>query len=71
MAAAHYLKVLRDATHGHGSNKDNAKGKTNSLLAQHNGRVPHEIAGLGFLYMLDVLARPDLLRRLLSSHARA
>ena len=70
MAAAHYLKVLRDATHGHGSNRDNAKGKTNALLAQHDGRVPHEIAGLGFLYMLDVLARSEVLRRVLSSHAK-
>ncbi|QZY30340.1 hypothetical protein [Nocardioides coralli] len=68
-AAAHYLKVLRDATHGHGSNRDNSKGKTNSLLAQHDGRIPHEIAGLGFLYMLDVLANPGHLHRVLSSHA--
>ncbi|PUA78932.1 hypothetical protein C7S10_21765 [Nocardioides currus] len=71
VAAAHYLKVLRDATHGHGSNKDNAKGKTNSLLAQHDGRIPHEIAGLGFLYLLDVLANTENLRRVLSSHASA
>lgn len=68
-AAAHYLKVLRDATHGHGSNRDNAKGKTNALLAQHDGRVPHEVAGLGFLYMLDILANPEVLRRILANHS--
>ncbi|MGL5825084.1 MAG: hypothetical protein ACRCYU_09755 [Nocardioides sp.] len=69
-AAAQYLKVLRDATHGHGSNRDNAKGKTNALLAQHDGKIPHEIAGLGFLYMLDILSRPTNLQSLLSNQAR-
>ncbi len=69
-AVAQYLKVIRDATHGHGSNKDKARGKTNALLAQHNGQIPHEVSGLGFLYLLDVLSRPDVLRRILRDHAQ-
>lgn len=69
-AVAQYLKVIRDATHGHGSNKDNTKGKTNALLAQHNGRIPHDVSGLGFLYLLDVLSRPDVVRRILRDHAQ-
>jgi hypothetical protein len=68
-AAAHYLKVIRDATHGHGSNKDNAKSKTNALLVQHNGQIPHDIAGLAFMYMLDVLSRPLDLRSTLAGQA--
>ena len=64
-AAARYLKVLRDATHGHGSDKETSKAQTAALLAHHDGEVPHDLGLLGYLYLLDVLEHPDRLRRTL------
>lgn len=64
-AVAHYLKVLRDATHGHGTNRANAKARTAALLAHHTGDVPHDLGLLAYLYLLDVLADPRRLRRIL------
>lgn len=64
-AAAEYLKVLRNATHGHGSNRVDAKRKTDALLAYHDGSLPHDLALLGYLYLLDVLCHPAMLRRVL------
>jgi len=64
-AAARYLKVLRDATHGHGSNKEASTALTEALLAHHNGDVPHDVGLLAYLYLLDVLANPDRLRKTL------
>lgn len=64
-AAARYLKVLRDATHGHGSDKETSKAQTAALLAHHNGDVPHDLGLLGYLYLLDLIAHPDRLRRTL------
>jgi hypothetical protein len=61
-AAAEYLKVLRDATHGHGSNKGERVGITNALLAQHDGRIPHDLALLGYLYLLDLLQSTENLK---------
>lgn len=64
-AAARYLKVLRDATHGHGSDKESSKAQTAALLAHHDGEVPHDLGLVGYLYLLDLLAHPDRLRRTL------
>ena len=61
-AAAQYIKVLRDSTHGHGSNRVNQVARTNALLTHHNGKVPHDLALLGYLYLLDLLKRPQDLR---------
>lgn len=58
-AAARYIKVLRDATHGHGSNKTANAPTTNILLAQHNGEIAHDLPLIGYLYLLDVMTRPD------------
>jgi hypothetical protein len=57
-AAAEYVKVLRNATHGHGSNKQGQVELVEILLAHHNGEIPHDLALLGYLYLLDVLAHP-------------
>jgi hypothetical protein len=62
-AAAQYIKVLRDSTHGHGSNRPNQIAQTDALLTHHNGRVPHDLALLGYLYLLDLLNRPEDLRK--------
>jgi plasmid stability protein len=62
---ARYLKVLRDATHGHGSNKAATAALTDALLAHHDGELPHDIGLLAYLYLLDVLCDPARLRRVL------
>ena len=64
-AAAEYLRLLRNATHGHGSNREERKALTDSLLVQHNGHVPHDLPLLGYLYLLELLAVPTILRRTL------
>jgi hypothetical protein len=61
-AAAQYVKVLRDATHGHGANKDARKPRVNALLANHDGNVPHDLGLLGYLYLLKVLCVPNIIR---------
>src|ERR1019366_1069238 len=48
VAAAQYIKVLRDSTHGHGSNRSSRIGQTNALLTHHNGAIPHDLALLGY-----------------------
>ncbi|WP_418063284.1 hypothetical protein [Pimelobacter simplex] len=69
-AVAEYLKTLRNATHGHGAKKAAQVEVTDSLLARHNGTIPHTISLLGWLYLLDLLHRPDSLRAVLVSRAR-
>lgn len=64
-AAAEYIRVLRNATHGHGSNRKESKLQTDALLAHHNGQLGHDLAQLGYLYLLELLTRPDNLRRTL------
>lgn len=62
-AVAEYVKMLRNATHGHGTNKPGRIELTNSLLAQHDGDVPHDLGLLGYLYLIDFLMRPDVIER--------
>lgn len=61
-ATAQYLKVLRNATHGHGG-KGKSVDLTAALLAHHDGEVPHDIGLLAYLYLLDMVANPERLRR--------
>jgi hypothetical protein len=70
LAAAQYIRVLRDATHGHGSNRTSRVEMTNVLLAHHDGNIPHDLALLGYLYLLDVMSRPADLRRTLHRQGR-
>lgn len=63
-AAAHYVQLLRDATHGHGGRGAKAK-QTELLLAHHDGRVPHNIGLLAYLYLLDLLVNSSRLDRVL------
>lgn len=68
-ATAQYLKVLRNATHGHGG-KGKAVDQTAALLAHHDGEVPHDIGLLAYLYLLDLVANPERLRRCLYRSGR-
>ena len=69
-ASAQYLKLLRNATHGHGTNRPRQVEMTETLLARHNGRVPHDVALLSWLYVLTLLARPAALRRHLKTQSQ-
>jgi hypothetical protein len=69
-ATARYLKVLRDATHGHGSDKESTKAMTDALLAHHDGEIPHDVGLLGYLYLLDVLMHPERVRQRLYREGR-
>ncbi len=69
-AASKYLKALRDATHGHGSDKPQVRSRTDALIAQHDGEVPHDLGFLGYLYLLDVLVNPTRLRTIMRSNSR-
>ncbi|MBN9795640.1 hypothetical protein DMP17_44805 [Pseudonocardia sp. TMWB2A] len=70
-AAAEYLKVLRNATHGHGGKTEADIRLTAALLAQHDGRIPHDLGLLGYLYLLDLLARTDELAHRIYGGGRA
>lgn len=70
-AAAQYIKLLRNATHGHGSNQPDAIARTNALLGQHTGDIPYNLPDLAYLYLLDLLTSPDRLRRALWGSARS
>lgn len=69
-AAAEYVRVLRNATHGHGSNREGAVPRTDALLAHHDGSIHHDLPLLAYLYLLELLTRPDLLQQVLFSSAR-
>jgi hypothetical protein len=64
-AAARYAKVLRNATHGHGSDKAAQVAETSALLAQHDGNVPHDLPLIGYLYLLELLSHPEVLRSII------
>lgn len=60
--AAEYVKMMRNATHGFGSNKSGRIPFTNTLLAHHTGDLPQDLPLLGYLYLLEILIQPDILR---------
>jgi len=66
-ATAHLLKLLRNATHGHGPQKGGVRrmAMSNQLLARHDGNLPSDLALLGHLYLLELLAEPARLRSIL------
>ncbi|HTX44649.1 MAG TPA: hypothetical protein VMD48_00035, partial [Solirubrobacteraceae bacterium] len=64
-AAAEYIRVLRNATHGHGANREENKPRTDALLANHDGRMHDDLGLLGYLYLLELMSKPDLVRRTL------
>jgi hypothetical protein len=65
-ATAQYVKILRNATHGHGTNRANSVQENNALLAGHDGDVPPDLSLLGYMYLLALLNRPNDLGRYLS-----
>lgn len=69
-AAVEYIKMLRNATHGFGSNRSGQVALANALLAHHDGDLPHDLALLGYLYLLDILAQPEVTRSVLYRSGR-
>ena len=69
-AAASYIKLLRNATHGHGDDVSKRAPRTNALLAAHNGRVSHDLPLLGYVYLLRILSDEQLVRRNLHFRSR-
>lgn len=61
-AAASWLRVLRNAGHGFGS-KPAKKARDDILLTAHDGTVPADLPDLPYLYLLELLAHPENLRR--------
>ncbi len=56
-------RCCANVTHGHGAHRAGRVELTNTLLAHHDGTLPHNLALLGHLHLLDVLAHPDVLRK--------
>ena len=69
VAAPRYVKILRNATHGHGSNRASRADETAALLAQHDGDIPPDLPLLAFLYLLAILQRPENVRKALAGRA--
>lgn len=63
-AVALLLKLFRNATHGFGHRKGAKKNSEldASLLVHHDGRIPSDIVMLPYLYLLDVMCNPKLIK---------
>lgn len=61
-AAAEYLGMLRNAVHGFGSDRAARWEVDANLMARHTGDIPHDLALLPWLYLLDMLANPVRMR---------
>jgi len=59
-ATASWLRMLRNAGHGFSNTKERQQDAV--LLAAHNGRVPHDLPDLAYLYLLDLLTHPTKLQ---------
>ncbi|MFC5063660.1 hypothetical protein [Actinomycetospora atypica] len=70
-AAAHYVKLLRNATHGYGGKPGaNDSARTEALLANHDGEVPHDLPALAYLYLLYLISHPGIVGRNSAGRAR-
>ena len=69
VAAAKYMYLLRNSTHGFSGKQAHAEYGA-ALLGTHTGDVHHDVGLLGWLYLLDLLSDPRRLRRILSGQAR-
>lgn len=72
-AVAQLLKLFRNATHGFGGRSNS---RTNdqllaSLLVHHDGDLPDGIVMLPFLYLLEALSYPDIIRKRIARSVRS
>lgn len=70
-ATARYVDMLRDATHGCTTVRSKAaqREEVATMLAIHDGNVPHDLGLLAWLYLLQLLNDPGRLRRIVSRTA--
>jgi hypothetical protein len=66
-AVSDYLRVLRNGGHAYGGRADPADGV---LLTAHNGDIPDALPDLAYLYLLHLLARPQVLRYRIAAKLR-
>lgn len=66
-ATSRYLRVLRNAQHGFGGQQNNDRRHDEVLLVSHTGEIPDDFALLPFLYWLEILTDPEILRRRIAS----
>ncbi|GAB2678266.1 hypothetical protein GCM10027194_08110 [Thalassiella azotivora] len=69
-ATGMYMRLLRNATHGHGG-EPKTRTQVTSLLKSHSGSVPHDIGFVAWLWLIDLLNRPADLRATLRARSRA
>lgn len=69
-ATAYFCYALRNATHGFGGERRSQAERDAALIAQHDGNVSHDLGFLALLYLLDMLANPARLRRILLARSR-
>lgn len=65
-ATGQYLRILRNAGHGYAGQNDGDRRRDEVLLMSHTGHIPDDFALLPYLYWLDVLADPEVLRQKLA-----
>ncbi|MEV8439412.1 hypothetical protein AB0425_18720 [Actinosynnema sp. NPDC051121] len=62
-AAAAYLREMRNAKHGFSGNNDAGRLRADALIASHDGYLPAHLPDLAYLYLLRLMASPELVRR--------
>lgn len=65
-AIAEYLSMLRNAVHGFGSDRKARHDIDAQLMIRHSGVLPHDLALLPWLYVLEILAHPERMRSIRS-----
>lgn len=66
-ASALWLRVLRNSTHGFRGRANRHQDRDEALLVSHNGAVTEDLFLLGYLYLMQLLADPDVIDKILRS----
>lgn len=69
-AAAQWLRILRNATHGFRGQRDKDEARDEALLMSHTGDVPENLPLLAYLHLLHLLAAPSQLERVIHHSTR-
>jgi hypothetical protein len=69
-AARQWLQVLRNATHGFKSKKTKHWRSNGVLLVAHNGRIPEGLPFLPYLYLLQLMADPSRVSKMVANAAK-
>jgi hypothetical protein len=69
-AAAQWLRVLRNASHGFRGQDDRDHARDEALLMSHNGQLPDDVPLLAYLHLLHLLAEPRQVERMIRKAVR-